>query len=60
MKVPVFQILLSVDHVENVLSYSTMHHTMQADSHCLCFSDLPQELQYLCTVIGQYKLCSLA
>jgi len=37
-----FQILLSVYAVENVLPYSTMHHTMQADSHCLCKSDLPR------------------
>ena len=39
MKVSVFQ---SVDHVEDVLAYFIMHHTMQADSHCLCKSDLPK------------------
>ena len=42
MKVSVFQIFLSVNYVENVLPYSTMHHTMQADSHCLCKINLPK------------------
>jgi len=36
------QILLPVYNVENVLPYSTMHHTMQADRHCFCKSDLPR------------------
>ena len=42
-----FQIPLSVYNVESdVLPYSTMHHTMQADSHFLCKSNLPKNYNF--------------
>ena len=56
----VFQILLSVHNVENVLPCSTMHHTMQADSHYLYKSDLPRNYNLYAQLLVNKNVASLS